>query len=127
MSTLYSRALSVAPVMRYVWPTDSALVNYLYWRPTQAAKVWGCSYQAARCWLLRHPQYAIRVELVSQQGDLLRYLWCMRAGQERLRQQPGTPGNPCFRDPEYQAELATRRWLRPHLEPLPGPDDPPWG
>lgn len=126
MSTLYTRALAVAPVMRYVWPQDAALVRYRYWRPAQAAKAWGCSYQTAHRWLLRHPQYAIRVELVTSEGVPIRCLWCTRAGQERLRWQPGAPGNPQWQSSEQQAELAARRWLQPHREPLPGPDDPPW-
>lgn len=109
----------------YCWPADAAAMRAAYWTIAQAAKAWGAPYGSVRRWLYGNLQHAVLLELLRPDGTTVTKL-AMRAGQACTAAPFGRPGNPRFRNCDYQHELAMRRWLRPHLEPPPDPDAPPW-
>lgn len=118
-TALARQALASAPVVRYMWPRDRETVHNTYWQPSQAAKAWGCSYYAARRWMLLHPQHAVVVELLHRNGTVTRRN-CLLAGQARTS---SARGNPDWRDSSCQAELVSRRWKRRLFSP---PEGVPW-
>ena len=122
-TTVARQMLATVPVVRYTMPRDRAKLLSTFWGPAEAARAWRCSYQAARRWLLLHPDHAVLVQLVRPDGSMRARL-CMLAGQERIRAPQGGRGNPTWQDSETQAALASRRWKRQRLTP--SPDAPPW-
>jgi hypothetical protein len=121
-ATVARQLLATVPVVRYHLPADRATIRATYWAPIDAARAWGCSYQAARRWLLLHPDHAIVLELVRPDRTIRARL-VMLAGQERIRAQQGGRGNPSWQDSATQSALVSRRWRRPAPQPA---DAPPW-
>lgn len=123
-TTVTRQTMATVPVVRYVMPRDRATIMATYWSPGRAGKAWGCTYQAARRWLLLHPEHAILLEVVQPDG-VIRSRLVMLAGQERIRAPLGGRGNPTWQDSDTQSALASRRWKRRRLVP-PAPGAPSW-
>lgn len=78
-----------------------------YWSRRQMAEAWDCTYGAAHAWLCRNRWAAIDVAVLTPSGWVHRLM--VHAGLYRPEPAP-RPGNPHFRDPEYQRKLCNRRW-----------------
>ena len=80
-----------------------------FWPIRVAARKWGCSYRAARMYILRHPERAVLVRVVSPSADKPRWIITVEAGTPKI---PAMRGNPDMMDPEWQRRHARERWRR---------------
>lgn len=79
-----------------------------YWPVRYAAKKWGCSYRAARLWMLRHPEHCVMVLIQSATADRYRWILTVRAGTVKA---PAMRGNPAMMDPEWQRRMKKLYWI----------------
>lgn len=90
-------------------PYDRASLLKKFWPIRVAARKWGCTYRAARLYILRHPDIAVLVRVVSPSADKPRWIITVRAGTPKI---PAMEGNPDMMDPEWQRRMARARWRR---------------
>jgi len=80
-----------------------------YWPVRVAARKWGCSYRAARMYMLRHPELCVLVRIHSPSAEKPRWILTVPAGTPKI---PAMKSNPDRMDPEWQRRHAIERWQR---------------
>lgn len=100
-------------IKTFTFPEDAEFFTAQYWTVKQAAEAWGVHYTTALHLIERHAEAlgAERVRVIRPHGDGERTV--IPRGSARPSAQPG---NPNFRDPDYQRELAQERWDRERTE-----------
>lgn len=89
-------------------PEQRSAMLRQFWPLRYAARMWGCSYRAARLYLLRNPDLSALVRIQHRRGGV-RWVLCAIAGTQKLR---SFSGNPDFCDSEKQRMWALWRWRR---------------
>ena len=105
MRVIY-RGLGI-PTQSWTMPKDRHLFAATWWRIGDAARAWGCTRSTAKRLIDRHYGKVGRytVQIVTPHGRSLRTV--IPADTPRPS---GPKGNPNFTRPEYERELALRRW-----------------
>ena len=98
--------LPTYPGKPFLMPWQRAEMFGMFWPVREAARCWGCSYRAARLYLLRHPDAAALVRVKNPRGKVR---WILTARADVAKQWSGQ-GNPDFTDPEWQRKRALRYW-----------------
>ena len=94
------------PGKPFLMPWQRAEMFRMFWPVREAARCWGCSYRAARLYLLRHPEAAALVRVKNKRGMVR---WILTAKADVAKRWSGQ-GNPDFTDPEWQRKRALRYW-----------------
>lgn len=97
----------------FIVPYQRAKMHKDFWPVREAARRWGCSYRAARLYMLRHPDQCAMVRI--QNARTLRVRWIMTAKAGTKKQQ-GITGNPDFRRPDWQQKRARAYWERKRMQ-----------
>ena len=101
----------------YHFPQDKGEFDRMFWDVNTAAEKWGVTYSTARRWMIKNPEQAFMVPVVSKRSTKPVYRLCVFLGTERTI---SPLGNPNFQDSEWQRENVQRRWPeRGQGEPLP--------
>ena len=101
--------LSSQPGIVYKMPYQRAAMLKEYWPVRYAAKKWGCSYRAARLWMLRHPEHVVCILIQSPTAERCRQILAVKAGTQKVS---ALSGNPKFLDPKWQRDSKELYWLR---------------
>lgn len=97
------------PRKPYQLPQQKREMLKHYWPVRHAARRWGCTYRAARLYILRHPEIAVQVRVQHTTAPKPRWIVAVRAGTAKI---PAMKGNPDMLDPHWQRENALKRWAR---------------
>ena len=96
------------PRRPYQLPREKRKMMLDYWTVRVAARKWGCTYRAARLYILRHGiGIAVRVQHASAPKP--RWVITVKAGTAKV---PAMKGNPDLLDPHWQRKYALDRWRR---------------
>lgn len=101
--------LASYPGKPFKMPYERRKLLARYWPVRVAAKKWGCSYRAARLYMLRHPEKCVLVRIQSPTTDKPRWIVTIEAGTPKV---PAMKGNPDMLDPNWQRKQAVERWRR---------------
>lgn len=101
--------LSSYPGKPFQLPKQRAQLLREFWPVRAAARRWGCSYRAARLWMLRHPEHCVLVRVWHLHAPSPRWILTVRANVAKV---PSMRGNPDFLSPEWQRAQAIARWRR---------------
>ena len=96
------------PGKPYAMPFQRAKMYKDFWPVREAARRWGCSYRAARLYMLRHPDQCALVRITNQRG---RERWILTAKAGTAKKAAFT-GNPDFLRPEWQRARALAYWRK---------------
>ena len=97
------------PGKPYVMPYQRAKMFKDFWTVREAARRWGCSYRAARLYMLRHPKECAIVRIQSARTGRVREILTAQAG---MAKRVAMRGNPDFLRPEWQRARALAYWQR---------------
>ena len=111
--TLYDQFLPSDPCKPYQLPRQKRELLKVYWPVRHAARKWGCSYRAARLYILRHPEIGVLVRVQHQTAPKPRWIIAARADAAKI---PAMRGNPDMLDPHWQRRYALDRWMRRKAE-----------
>ena len=101
------------PGKPFVMPYQRAKLLKEFWTVREAARRWGCTYRAARLYILRHPDECALVRITNARTGRVRWIMTVRAG---VAKRASLTGNPDFLRPEWQRERALAYWLRKHRQ-----------
>ena len=102
------------PGKPFIMPYQKAKMLKEFWTVREAAHRWGCSYRAARLYMLRHPRQCAMVRITSARTGRTRWIMTAQAGAAKL---VSARGNPDFKDAEWQRRRALAYWQRKsHLD-----------
>lgn len=101
------------PGAPFLLPDERTAMYRQFWPVRWAARCWGCSYRAARLYLLRHPDQAALVRVRHSRGPV-RWVLCAQANTYK---RPSFSGNPDFKSPAAQRRWALLRWQRKKARP----------
>lgn len=104
--------LASCPDKPLVMPYQRSKLLARYWPIRVAARKWGCTYRAARLYMLRHPDLCVLVRIRSASAEKPRWIITVPAGTPKI---PAMRGNPDMMDPEWQRRHAIARWHRRRL------------
>ena len=96
------------PGKPFAMPYQRAKLHKEFWPIREAARRWGCSYRAARLYLLRHPHECVMVRISNSKGRI-RWIMTAKAGAAK---KPAMTGNPDFLRPEWQRARAVAYWQK---------------
>ena len=97
------------PGKPFVMPFQRAKMFKEFWTVREAARRWGCSYRAARLYMLRHPKECAMVRIVNARTGRVRWIMTAQAG---MAKRAAMTGNPDFLRPEWQRGRALAYWQR---------------
>lgn len=97
------------PGKPFVMPYQRARMYKEFWPIREAARRWGCSYRAARLYMLRHPKICAEVRIVNARTGRVRWILTVQAGAAK---RAAMRGNPDFLRPEWQRGRALAYWRR---------------
>ena len=93
---------------RYFMPREREAFRKKWWRTSDAARAWRCSWHTAAGIFATYGRYIGLKHIMIEYRGNTRMVPAVPAG---TRRPPGRrPGNIRFRDSEYQRALALRRW-----------------
>lgn len=96
------------PRKPYQLPRQKREMLKEYWPVRVAARRWGCTYRAARLYILRHGiGVAVRVQHTTAPKP--RWIITVKANTPKV---PAMRGNPDMLDPHWQRRYALQRWQR---------------
>ena len=101
--------IASCPDKPYQMPHQRGKLLQRYWPVRVAARKWGCTYRAARLYMLRHPEKCVLVRIQSPSAEKPRWILTVEAGTPKV---PAMKGNPDMLDPEWQRKYAKERWQR---------------
>lgn len=101
--------LASCPDKPYQMPRERAKLLAKYWPVRVAARKWGCSYRAARMYMIRHPEICVLVRIHSPSAEKPRWIITVEAGTPKLA---AMKGNPDMMSSEWQRRIAYERWRR---------------
>lgn len=105
----YGSILPSDPCKPYQFPRQKRDLLRKYWPVRYAARKWGCSYRAARLYILRNPQIGVLVRVQHMTAPKPRWIIAARADTAKV---PAMRGNPDMLSPQWQREQALQRWNR---------------
>ena len=106
----YDQYIPCDPCKPYQLPGQRRELLRMYWPVRHAARKWGCSYRAARLYILRNPgTVGVLVRVQHRTAPKPRWILTARADAAKV---PMMRGNPDMLDPHWQREYALKRWER---------------
>lgn len=93
----------------FVMPFQKGMMHKQFWPVREAARRWGCSYRAARLWMLRHPEKCCEIRIVNCRTGRTRWIMAVPVGTAK---RAAYSGNPDFLRPEWQRRRAREYWAR---------------
>ena len=102
------------PGRPYQLPREKRNLLAQFWPVRVAARRWGCSYRAARLWMLRHPEKCVLVRVWHLHAPKPRWILTVRTNTAKVA---AMQGNPDFLKPEWQRRMAVARWHRKRANP----------
>lgn len=97
------------PGKPFVMPYQRSKMLKEFWPVREAARRWGCTYRAARLYMLRHPKECALVRITNARTGRVRWILTAQAG---MAKRAAMRGNPDFLRPEWQRNRALAYWQR---------------
>ena len=107
--TTYDSLFPSDPRSPYQLPYQKKRMLQEYWPVRYAARRWGCTYRAARLYILRHPGIGVLIRIQARTAPKPRWIIAVMAGTIKV---PAMKGNPDLLDPHWQRRYAIERWRR---------------